>query len=196
MYHNPDTSRTPIRLFELPNTLAGDAAVTIVIQCLVTWLIELALVNRDLLVGTVRPVGFVAEPPADRRLWRWFLLLDHPGPEPLAAPLAQPPARAALFLFKQLLRVLLVVFVSFCLLWPASVGILTAVGRRSGGDWEFSAVWAPQIFKLVFGGLLALITTPPFAFFWLVRCGWAVKRGELPDQTPNQIPDQIQDENL
>lgn len=64
--------------------------------------------------------------------------------------------------------------VAFVVLWPISVGALTAVGTRSGGDWVFHPVWAPQVFKLVLGGVLALLQTPVFASFWLVREGWVI----------------------
>ncbi len=172
LYAHQDTEKSPIRLFELPNTLAGDAAVTLIVQCLITWLVELVLVSRDMQNGMVAPIGFVAEP--ENRLLRWFLFLD------CGDRLHEPgtAAHRARFLASQLLRVFVVFVASFCLFWGPSVGILTAVGHRRGGDWYFERTWAPQVFKLILGGLLALVTSPLFAIFWLVRCGWAVKRGE------------------
>ncbi len=174
MYTTQDTEKSPIRLFEFPNTLAGDAVVTIFVQTLITWLIELLLVNRDLRTAHVAPIGFVAEPAPHRRLLRWFLLLDR------ASEQHEPGSAAhwARFLLSQVLRALLVGVAAFVVLWGPAVGILTAVGEHRGGDWSFHDRWAPQVFKLVFGGVLALLTTPLFAAFWLVRCGWAMKTNE------------------
>ena len=165
-----NSQATPIRLWQLPNTLAGDAAVTVLVQNGITWLIERVLVARDLARGGVAPVGFL--PPPTGRAARWFLLLNDRDEENendkekhWAGRLAALAARAAI-----------VAVATFCLLWPPAVGILTAVGgTRTGGDWMFSNTWTPQIFKLVFGGVLALLTTPLFALFWLVRAGWALR---------------------
>ncbi len=145
---------------------------TLVIQCLITWLVELVLVSRDIQTGMVPPIGFVAEP--ENKFLRWFMFLD------CSERLHEPGtvAHRARFLFSQVMRALIVFVVSFCLFWGPCVGILTAVGHRQGGDWYFERTWAPQIFKLILGGVLALATTPLFAIFWLVRCGWAVKNNE------------------
>ncbi|KAK0709650.1 hypothetical protein B0T26DRAFT_743025 [Lasiosphaeria miniovina] len=180
MYTNQDTERHPIRLFQLPNTLAGDAAVTIIVQCIITWLIELVLVNRDLAKGAVAPVGFLQPP--EWRPARWFLFLDR------KTETARPGSAAHWlgFMASQVLRALLVAVPSFALLWPISVGVLTAFGTRSGGDWVYDKTWVPQVFKLILGGLLSLLTTPPFALFWLARAGWALRTNEVL-VTPRQV---------
>lgn len=174
MYTTQNLEKNPIRLFELPNTLAGDCAVTIIVQCIITWLIELILVNRDLRNGhrRLQPIGFIPEP--KNRFVRWFMFLDR------TKELSKPNTLAhwAFFLYSQVLRGFLTAIPSFCLLWGPSVGILTAVGTKRGGDWYFEAKWAPQVFKLLLGGTLGLITTPLFAMFWLVCCGWALKTNE------------------
>jgi hypothetical protein len=169
MYTTQDTTAHPIRLFQLPNTLAGDAAVTIIVQSLITWLIETALVNRDLRTGGVSPIGFLPRP--THPLLRRLFFLDE------FASGADVRAHWPLFLLNQLARAMLTAVVGFVLLWPISVGVLTAVGTRSGGDWVFEPLWAPQVFKLVLGGVWALLQTPVYASFWLVREGW-VLRGE------------------
>ncbi|TPX10134.1 uncharacterized protein E0L32_001331 [Thyridium curvatum] len=208
MYANQDVERNPIRLFQLPNTLAGDGAVTIVVQCLVTWVIELVLVTRDLRAGGVQPVGFVPAPENPGWLLRALLALPEDtdtDPDAAAATTTTPATtdtveaaagtahqptlggdkfwsarRWAALLAAQ---VLAAVVPSFFLLWAPAVGILTAVGRRRfdagwGWDWYFGRRWAPEVFKLLFGGLLALLTTPPVVLFWLVRCGWEVRAKE------------------
>lgn len=180
MYTTQDIEKNPIRLFELPNTLAGDAAVTIIVQCIITWLIELMLVNYDLKGGHVHPIGFIPEPA--NPLVRWFLFLDpdHSPPDPDAPKPVERGrlASGAFFIFSQALRGFVVAVLSFCLLWGPSVGILTAVGTKRGGDWYFQQKWAPQIFKLVLGGVLGLLVTPPFAMIWLVKCGWTLQAQE------------------
>ncbi|KAF6832992.1 hypothetical protein CMUS01_06713 [Colletotrichum musicola] len=174
MYTTQDTKTHPIRLFQLPNTLAGDAVVTLVIQTLMTWFIELALVGRDLRTGGVRPIGSVREP---IRPWLRSLMLLPPLPPSKPPP---RPRRRGAYLADQLVRAGLIFVVTFFLLWLPAVGILTAIGeRKAGGDWDwyFQRQWAPEIFKGVFGGVLALLTTPIMASFWLVREGWRLKRG-------------------
>ncbi|KJR85197.1 uncharacterized protein SPSK_09239 [Sporothrix schenckii 1099-18] len=208
MYKTINVEKHPIRLFQFPNTLAGDATVTIFIQCVLTWFIELVLVNRDLRSGHIQPIGFLHEP--SNALVRWFLLLDrrppandaeankNNGDDGLRRPLSAPHDENcrceqhseqyeigswkhwAVFLVSQLIRALLAGVLMWMVLWPVSIGILTAVGDKGAdGDWWFGpSSWAPPVFKLILGGVLALLTTPPFAAFWLVRCGWAVQANE------------------
>lgn len=209
MYKTIDTDKHPIRVFEFPNTLAGDATVTIFIQTVMTWFIELVLVNRDLRSGHIQPIGFIQEP--SNALLRWFLLLDRRPSSSVSAndgsgddadnslnrPLSAPHDENcrcdqhseqyalgswkhwAVFLVSQLIRALMVGVLAFMLLWGPTIGILIAVGDKRGGDWSFDGTsWAPPLFKLIFGGVLALLTTPPFAAFWLVRCGWAVQTNQ------------------
>lgn len=173
------TTDKPIRLFQLPNTLAGDAGVTILVQCIITWMIELVLVKRDLRAGQVAPVGWLRQP--SNRAARWFLLLDRApsgtnGTTGAATKTDGDSAEhGAAYLGSQLLRGFLTAVPSFCLLWGPCVGILTAVGTREGGDWVFRRTWAPQVSMFLLGGLLALLTTPLSAVFWLVRAGWALQ---------------------
>lgn len=172
------TTPQPIRLFQLPNTLAGDAAVTMILQSIITWLVELVLVNRDLARGGVAPVGFIRQP--TWRAARWFLFLDRDGKAEAEGGEVGSGTRAywARFLASQVLRAMVVAVVAFVVLWGPAVGMLTAVGRRSGGDWDFEKTWTPQVFKLVLGGVLGLLQTPAFAAFWLVRAGWALRTNE------------------
>ncbi|KAK1580368.1 uncharacterized protein LY79DRAFT_592185 [Colletotrichum navitas] len=171
MYSTQNVDLHPIRLFQLPNTLAGDAAVTILIQTTVTWFIELVLVENDMKNGAVRPIDFVREP--SRPLLRWLMLLDR-------KQVTNPKSRAGSHT-DHAVRIGLMFIISFLILWPASIGILSTIGeRRAGSDWDwyFQREWAPQVFKAVFGGLLALLTTPAMVSFWLVREGWRLPKGE------------------
>ncbi|KJZ73695.1 hypothetical protein HIM_06813 [Hirsutella minnesotensis 3608] len=174
MYTAANTTQNPIRLFQLPNTLAGDAAVTIIVQCIITWIIEAILVSHDLSQGSVQPIGFVSEP--SNRLLRYLFLLP-------ADPDATPaPVRifGFLALIQHAARGFLCAVVSFLPIWPITIGLLIAAGHRNGGDWEYEKRWTPQVFKLLLGGILGLVTTPFMAWFWLVRAGWEAKHQAEP----------------
>jgi hypothetical protein len=159
MYTTQDTATKPILLFQLPNTLAGDAAVTIIVQCLVTWFIESLLVAYDLSNHGVQPLYFGDAPTSP--LLRWLFMLDVPS-----------PPRFFPNLLRQALRGFLVAIPSFVLFWPLSVGVLTAIGQPVGGDYLFEKTWTPELFKLLLGGLLGLVTTPLMVSFWLVKAAW------------------------
>ncbi|KAI5918136.1 hypothetical protein F4810DRAFT_603018 [Camillea tinctor] len=170
--YSGQTPDKPIRLFQFPNTLAGDAAVTIIIQCLITWLVEVILVNWDLRKGGVQPIGFFPVPQS--RWLRWFMFLDR---EQQTHPVRSLP-HWLIFLWSQVIRALIVAVIFFPFIWGPSVGFLILVGHMKGGDWYYDKVWVPEIFKLVQGAVLGLLSTPLMAMFWLVRCGWALENNE------------------
>ncbi|KAI3333717.1 hypothetical protein F4824DRAFT_512864, partial [Ustulina deusta] len=169
LYHDRGTKKSPIRLFQFPNTLAGDTAVTIFIQFLTTWVIESILVNHDLKKGGVQPIGFIAEP--KWRYLRWFVFLDRDRQTYEVRSIKH----WLWFLFSQIIRSLILAAVFFPFIFGASVGFLTLFGRHEQGDWYYSAKWAPEIFKLVQGAVLGLLFTPLIVIFWLARCGWALQ---------------------
>ncbi|GJN84262.1 hypothetical protein PLIIFM63780_007818 [Purpureocillium lilacinum] len=192
MYTTQDTKERPIRLFGLPNTLAGDAAVTIIVQCIITWFVEWALVAHDLKHRSVHPIGWVSIPSSSsrwQRLVRWWFFLPvtgSAGDEVDGSDASTPRpdevvervrVNSPVAVFQQALRGFLLAVPSFLVLWPISVGALTAVGRKEGADWVYADRWAPQVFKLVLGGVLGLLTTPLMAMFWLVRAGWEAEGG-------------------
>ena len=201
MYATLDTSKWPVRLWQFPYTLAGDGALSIPIQCMITWWLELWLVNRDLRRGNVEPIGFIPEP--KHRVLRWFMFLDRHNQD------SEIGSRKHWFQFavSQFTRALLVSLVSFVLMWGPSVAILTLFSLNKptpcpcaglavpyqcliaqelmriaspmcSNDWCYRKKWTPQIFKTVKGSMLGLLTTPLFVMFWLVRCGWALKSKE------------------
>ncbi|KAB5566675.1 hypothetical protein GE09DRAFT_743805 [Coniochaeta sp. 2T2.1] len=174
MYTTQDTLSHPIRLFRLPNTLAGDAAVTIILQSLITWFIEFFLVRRDLAAGGVSPIGFLPRPTS--RFWRRLFLLDE-----FALPSAteDETGRARVlrwgrWTLEQAGRAMLTAVAGFVLFWPVSVAVLMKLGKKEGGDWTFEKSWTPQVFKLVLGGGWGMVQTPVYAGFWLVREGWVI----------------------
>lgn len=70
-------------------------------------------------------------------------------------------------------RALAVSVVLVAVLIAPTIGILLALGEKSGGDWVYASRWTPQAFKGILGGGLALVTTPPMAMMWIVKCGWS-----------------------
>ncbi|CEI66076.1 hypothetical protein FVEN_g4513 [Fusarium venenatum] len=177
MYTTQDTIKNPIRLFQLPNTLSGDAAVTIIIQCILTWFVEMGLVSYDLSKRSVQPVGFIPEPSQPWMRWLFFLPPSDPSDSENQSEKVQPlndPNTASVFntIVQGALRGFIFAVAGFILLWPLSVGILTTLGERDGGDWRYDDHWTPQAFKAILGAVLSLLTTPLMALFWLIKAGW------------------------
>ncbi|TLD28246.1 hypothetical protein PspLS_03739 [Pyricularia sp. CBS 133598] len=171
MYANQDPDTSPIRVWQFPNTLAGDTAVTIIIQCLVTWFIESAILKGDLRGNKVEPLRLQALPRPKSRFLRWLFLLD--DDRSAAHCRGNGPKGFLAFVVAQALRALLLAVPSVLILWPPSIGALLSLGStRYGNDPVFEPKWGPEIFKGVLGGVLGLLTTPLNAIFWLARAGW------------------------
>ncbi|KAL7805734.1 hypothetical protein V8C26DRAFT_433436 [Trichoderma gracile] len=171
MYTTQDTATKPIRLWQLPNTLAGDAAVTMIIQCIITWFVELIILHFDLSQRSVQPIGFIS-PPSNLLLRRFFFLPR----DTTAESKKQPRPWSLIEAIQQALRGFCFAVVGFLFLWPIFVGVLTAFGDKEGGDYYYQRKWVPEIFKLVLGGVLGLLTTPWMAMFWLVKAGWEERK--------------------
>ncbi|UKZ74880.1 hypothetical protein TrVFT333_002550 [Trichoderma virens FT-333] len=163
----------PIRLWQLPNTLAGDAAVTMIIQCIITWFVELFILRYDLGQGAVQPIGFIPQPTHP-----WLRLFFFLPRDPMVEIERQPRPWSLLEIIQQALRGFSFAVVSFLLLWPIFMGVLTAFGVKEGGDYYYHDKWLPQVFKLILGGVLGLLTTPWMAMFWLVKAGWEHRKKE------------------
>lgn len=184
MYANQNLVENPIRLWRLPNTLSGDAAVTLFVQCVITWLITMAMVNADLRNGKVQPIGFVHEP--KQKLFRWYLYLDA----------EQPTGRRSffqwiMFILAQIGRALIFAAVLFFFIWPATMGILTSstLGAHRGNDYYYARRWTPQVYKLILGGTIGLLSNPFFAAMWLITVGWRERR--LSRSLPTAIHPQV-----
>lgn len=175
MYTTQNTVKRPVRLWQLPNTLAGDAAVTIFVQCLITWFVELFLLRYDLRHHSVQPIGFISQP---SHPWvRMFFFL----PRDPSAGVGNPHRPWTLLeVIQQALRGLSFGVVGFLVLWPIFMGALTGFGTKEGADYVYHDKWLPQVFKLILGGVLGLLTTPLMAMFWLVKAGWEYKKEETP----------------
>ncbi|KAH8159258.1 hypothetical protein CIB48_g8979 [Xylaria polymorpha] len=159
-----------VRLFILPNALAADAGFTLLAQFIITWIAECFVVSFHLRKGLVPPIGFFREP--KNRFMRWYFFLDQKQPQELKG--FKP---WLILMLSNAIRSLILLAIFFPVVFGASIGFLTLVGTRRGADWYFDVVWAPQVFKLIFGVAVGSTCTPPMAAFWLVRCGWVLKAG-------------------
>lgn len=101
---------------------------------------------------------------------RWYFFLDQKQPQELNCLKLW-----LTFILANTIRSLILLAVFFPVAFGASIGFLTLVGRHRGADWYFDVVWAPQVFKLIFGVAVGSTCTPVMAAFWLVRCGWVLK---------------------
>ncbi|EPY50003.1 fungal protein [Schizosaccharomyces cryophilus OY26] len=152
-----------VRLWRLPDTLSGDLAVTNFAQAIVTYWIESALVQADLRSGLVRPVYFGWWP--KNTFMREILR-------------AKPNYHFNFIVFRWMewlvftaLRGLFWSIPLWFLLWPASIGILCAPGNHFGNDYYYNNYPAPQVVKLVFGGVLGFVITPWIAFLHMYMYG-------------------------
>ncbi|KAI0449219.1 hypothetical protein F5B21DRAFT_61879 [Xylaria acuta] len=166
-YHTQDA----VRLFILPNALAADAGFTLLAQFIITWAVECFIVCFHLRKGLVPSIGFFREP--KNRFMRWYFFLDGKQSQELRG--FKPWLSLIL---ANAIRSLILLTAFFPVVFGASVGFLTLVGTRRGADWYFDVVWAPQVFKLIFGVAVGSTCTPLMAAFWLVRCGWVLKARE------------------
>ncbi|KAL2312448.1 hypothetical protein POMI540_4068 [Schizosaccharomyces pombe] len=160
MYKKTETS---VRLWRLPDTLSGDAAVTNFVQAIVTYWVESILVQGDLRSGLVKPIYFGWWPEN-------FLLRE--------VLRAKPRYHFKFIVFRWMewlvfvgLRGLVWSVPLWFLFWPATVGILCAPGRHEGNDYYFNNYPAPQVFKLIFGGGEGFILTPWIAFLHMYMYG-------------------------
>jgi hypothetical protein len=165
MYKN---TSDPITLWPLPNTLAGDAAVTIIIQQALTWVLDRLAVGGDLKKGLVAPLTM---PKNANAVVRWFVGLNEVR---LHKKTLGEKIRYNINFHGKRIAVLIVV--TFVLFWPITIGILSGlkihgIGKDFsdlGGDFN---VWPmPQIFKGVYGFAVGM-TTPFVSYIALIYQG-------------------------
>ncbi|KAG0268032.1 hypothetical protein BGZ95_002645 [Linnemannia exigua] len=158
MYKN---SKHPVYIWPLPNSLAGDIAVTIIIQQALTWILDRIAVRGDLKKGLVAPLRM----PSDAsKVVRWFVGLEDVN---------KPGRPGFAFHFK---RVVVLVVASFLLYWPMTIGIIYGlksgdVGAATGDNAGQFNLWPfPQIFKGIYSACLGL-TTPFITYVTLIYEG-------------------------
>ncbi|KAJ3161138.1 hypothetical protein HDU86_007760 [Geranomyces michiganensis] len=176
MYHNQEA-----RLWNMPNTIAGDAAVTVLVQGILTWVIDGALTHQDCRKGTVAPIvlndhrdyvkdesdnrsSVVADnvvplkPRTSRRVFSRFVCW-------ICAPsldLFEPGVTPAVRFKRVLLSATRGLAFSLCVLpvaWCLGVGIACAAWPALARN-EPITNWGPMIFKAVYTLVLGALTTP------------------------------------
>ncbi|KAK5816415.1 hypothetical protein F5H01DRAFT_340810 [Linnemannia elongata] len=161
MYKN---NKNPVYIWPLPNTLAGDMAVTIIIQQTLTWILDRLAVRGDLKKGLVAPLRMPSDASS---LVRWFVGLED---------VKAAGKTGLVFHFK---RVAVYVVATFLIYWPITIGILyglksghvgAGVADETRAAGEFNLWPFPQIFKGVYSAALGL-TTPFVSYVTLIYVG-------------------------
>ncbi|KAI1183422.1 hypothetical protein F5B17DRAFT_443440 [Nemania serpens] len=167
-----------VHLFSFPNALAADCSFTLLAQFIVTWLVEVFVVNNDLRRGWVEPIGFLREPKG--KFWRWYFLLDRENQMPHQVKGWWNWVR---FIWSHVLRSVMLFLVFFPPTFGVTIGALTAVGTKTPyGDWNFSDTYAPQIYKLILGVVIGGIGTPLMSLYTIVRVGWVLKASKRAEE--------------
>ncbi|KAG5929857.1 hypothetical protein E4U60_007245 [Claviceps pazoutovae] len=153
-------------LFRLPKSLAGDAAMTIVIHCIITWFLKFHLVRNDLRHGIAQPIAFGDDELLNEDVC-WLMFLSPETGE------AVEPVRmnSVKWIARHLVRALVFASIVFLAFWPISLVPLILSGDRDETDFTYRRIWVPQIFKTTLGGLLGLLTSPIISMIWLLRAG-------------------------
>ncbi|KAG6034286.1 hypothetical protein E4U41_006602 [Claviceps citrina] len=172
MYVTVNTSWS-VWLFRLPKSLAGDAALTIIVHCIGVWFIKFHSVHRALRHGAVQAIGFVEDAPLTEDVC-WLMFLSSES----GAAVERVRMNSFKWIARHILRASLFATVYFLAFWPASVIGLMLVGDREANDFVYSRIWVPQVFKTLLGGMLGFVTGPSISVLWLVRAGWEANHRE------------------
>ncbi|KAF9360091.1 hypothetical protein BGX26_010528 [Mortierella sp. AD094] len=181
------TSNDPVHLWSFPNTLAGDATVTVIVQQLLTWILDQLSVRGDVKRGVVAPLRM----PKDANVvLRWFVGVD--------TPKFGQKKTAKEFLIFHGQRVFALILGSWFVYWPIAIGVLSALRsnnigvdtRGVGGD--FNNWPLPEIFKGVYGFALGM-TTPFVAYIQLIYLG-ETTNADSESELPARVSDGENDE--
>eukprot|EP01117_Protostelium_nocturnum_P005210 TRINITY_DN1895_c0_g1_i1.p1 TRINITY_DN1895_c0_g1~~TRINITY_DN1895_c0_g1_i1.p1 ORF type:complete len:228 (+),score=63.49 TRINITY_DN1895_c0_g1_i1:141-824(+) len=160
LYRNEKT----IRVWLFPNTLAGDAAVTVFIQGILTWIIDTMMTSADVRKGVY---GISPRVPPQwikkNAFFQWMYKSNLDILEPNIG--ARETFRR---LFHSFLRSLPYCVFVFVLAWPIGCGILAGA---SSGDY-IDSYWKAAFFKLGFGGLMSPWQTAVTSLIAITRKGW------------------------
>ncbi|KAG7286207.1 hypothetical protein NEMBOFW57_008513 [Staphylotrichum longicolle] len=182
----PQGSPPPF-LFHPPVSFLADAALSTVLQSVITWFCVAFLVNLAVSRGSVPPYAPRAIPEPTRPFWRWVFMLDHYNAARGSACLGgrgrwcccgvpRGVGQAVGFFLAGLGRGLVVAVYGFGVMVGPTIGVLMSCGTPYEGDWVFLGRWDGVVFKSIYGGFLALVLGPPLTYMWIVRAGWIVRR--------------------
>ncbi|KAK9829571.1 hypothetical protein WJX72_006547 [[Myrmecia] bisecta] len=162
-------------LWNISNTLAGDAGVTVIVQVILTWVIDTALVCGDVRRGIIAPLSASSQP-RTKNLWSRIKLCFLSPDMDIFAPgltLLQRIWR----LICSAIRGLILCVPVFCIWWPIAIGMLYGIGSsRSGSEVRYNKWPAPELFKLVYGFTMGLVTTPVYSYTALKAMGRTFER--------------------
>ncbi|KAG6126381.1 hypothetical protein E4U38_001839 [Claviceps purpurea] len=153
-------------LFRLPKSLAGDAAMTIFVHCIITWFLKFNLVRNDLRNGIAQPIAFADDELLNEDVC-WLMFLSPETGEAVESVRMD----SLKWIARHLVRALVFASMVFLTFWPISLIPLILSGDRDETDFTYRRMWAPQIFKTTLGGLLGLLTSPIISMIWLLRAG-------------------------
>eukprot|EP01117_Protostelium_nocturnum_P014949 TRINITY_DN5748_c0_g1_i4.p1 TRINITY_DN5748_c0_g1~~TRINITY_DN5748_c0_g1_i4.p1 ORF type:complete len:303 (+),score=65.97 TRINITY_DN5748_c0_g1_i4:737-1645(+) len=164
----------PVRIWGMPNTLAGDAFLTVVIQGILTFYIDGMATSYD-----VRKAKFGISPLLppqwihnSKGVIRWFFSGNPDVLEP-----GVTSGRRALRLFGMFPRALIYVAVLIVVFWPVTVGVIYGF---SGDDNNFIRGFPTvPIFKGCFCAIMAFFQTVPVSLYAMMRKGWMQEDGTI-----------------
>ncbi|KAG0259351.1 hypothetical protein DFQ27_004093 [Actinomortierella ambigua] len=177
------STKFPVSLWPLPNTLAGDSAVTIILQQTLTWILDRLAVVGDLKKGMVAPLRM---PSNASGLVRWFVGIEYSKVHP------QTLGERLSYVFHfHVKRIVVIIVATFIVYWSLAIAVLSilkanAVGAdHSGLGGDFNPWPMPEIYKGIYGALLGL-TTPFMTYIALIwngeqQCGY-VQPNEIPSE--------------
>ncbi|KAF9172248.1 hypothetical protein BGX21_010198 [Mortierella sp. AD011] len=181
------TTSQPVHLWNFPNTLAGDATVTVIIQQTLTWILDQLSVRGDVKKGVVAPLRMSKNANA---VLRWFVGVD--------SPKFGQKKTVKEFLIFHVQRVLVLILATWVVYWPIAMGILAGLKnngigvdtRGAGGD--FNNWPLPEIFKGVYGFALGA-TTPFVSYVQLIYLG-ETANPDSESELPARVSDGENDE--
>eukprot|EP01117_Protostelium_nocturnum_P003472 TRINITY_DN1451_c0_g1_i1.p1 TRINITY_DN1451_c0_g1~~TRINITY_DN1451_c0_g1_i1.p1 ORF type:complete len:250 (-),score=103.74 TRINITY_DN1451_c0_g1_i1:108-857(-) len=161
----------PVQVWKFPNTLAGDAAVTVFVQGILTWILDGMLTSKDVRtnakpfrISPLRPPRWIREGPAPIQ-WFFGANLD------LLERGIGAGERGRRF-FGSFVRSIIYCIPVFLISWPIGVGILAGT---AGDDGIVRGFPTAAFFKLAFGGGMGLWQTFIVSLTAMWRKGWPEK---------------------
>eukprot|EP01114_Cavostelium_apophysatum_P022960 TRINITY_DN8492_c0_g1_i1.p1 TRINITY_DN8492_c0_g1~~TRINITY_DN8492_c0_g1_i1.p1 ORF type:complete len:251 (+),score=21.96 TRINITY_DN8492_c0_g1_i1:131-883(+) len=162
-----------VSLWYFPNTLAGDIGVTIIIQSVLTYILDGMLSSKDARNGVIPPLEPKRWMLNSRGIVRWFVATSMD----LLEPKLTGKVRAKRF-GRMLACSLIYTVLVFLVFWPIGIAILAGIGGSGGLRWD-GWPW-PEIFKGLFGFGMGVIQTPFITVLAWKRMGWIQLYEEQP----------------
>ena len=190
-------SKHAVTLWTLPNSLAGDCAVSLFIQVCITWLVEEIMVGWDCYKSnnTMCQLPEYLIPNRPDKITNRFIFAFYDfdkGCLPAEDNLSKKPSfreflkknficydsrwvvtNICIWLIKKLTRAVPFSVLLFIPVWPATLGISTSVGTPSGvNGYYFNHFPTPQILKLIYGFVIGITTSPVSSVVIIRRNYW------------------------